>query len=991
MSSDRKKFTLSFSCKLLVFFVASFYGSFAGAQHGSKPIDVFVSQYSVDEGLSQSMVKRVFQDSENLIWLTTGDGLHFFDGKKFKIFRVPKTPPFLPSDNHMRSIAEVSSGLFLIASKTSILYFNSKSGTFIKKNSVTDSKVFPLESAGLNVVWFNNQYYIGYSDTLLHPLNLCFGADKLPINFIPKKIEYVNSKTFILGEEGYVIVNGLIGTDKKSMDAKYFPSIFKDICKADKGTLLLLSGGDVYKYSGSELVAYYLKTNVTNADIIYSDSKGIIWLAASKDNAIYNIKNGKVNRLRFLVRHGRLVEEVLPFTINFYEDHENSIWIGTDGQGVFHYQHAVNQFNKAKIGFVKGIASTENEVWAITFQNGIWRLSFDLKEAVRVKPNVFSNQVNFLDIVSDIYGGIWVASNEDIYLIDHMGDILYQKKFSSERGRFIKADNGDINYYSDTCRLVFNSKHKEKFLSKSRSMFVTSCVYVNDKKWEGTPFGLFVSGYKPINENVLYFPEFKLVESSILSIVEFNNLIWVASRDGLMVFSKERVRLEIPKELQALSNETINSMEVDSHNRLWYSSNRGIGVIPIEMDRVITFSVNNNLQSLEFNSRASHSNDSLIFFGGINGLNSVNASNYIPKPQNLTPVLVALSVEDKSVSNGVPISYLSKTIHWSTSSLSGKVSSSSYLDANNQSYSFQLVNLESSWSTPSSSGDFNYRNIPPGRYTLMAKCSDSNGFWGNPKILLDVVVNPPVWKTWWFISGLGSLLLVLVIVIVKQTQRQLYMKQIIDLEHQNAIEKERLRISRDLHDELGTGLSLIMLNTSMALSSNSNKLLHKNLSVISKNSKELYDNMNNLIWLLKSDNQTFDNLFARIREKMSEILEEASLNYSITLPESNGVRLISREACREIFLIIKEAVNNSIKHSKGSEIILDVTISNSCLIIIVIDDGVGFNLNSIDRPGSGIYNMKSRAENFEGVFLVNNSVGQGAKVTIELPLRNLEV
>jgi signal transduction histidine kinase len=989
--SNRNKLALPFFVKIVLVSLALSTASPSGAQHNSKPIDVFVSQFSVDEGLSQSMVKRVFQDSQNLIWLTTGDGLHFFDGKKFKIFRVPKTPPFSPSDNHMRSIAEVSPGLFLIASKTSILFFDSKSGTFLMKHRVSDSKVFPLESIGRYVVWFNNKYFIGFNDTLLHPLSLSFGIDNLPIDFIPKKIEYVNGKTFILGDEGYVIVDGMIGIDTISMEAKYFPVIFNDICKVADGSIFLLREGKIYTYSGIKPPKIFFNTNIPNADILYFDSKETIWLAASKDNAVYSVKEGKINRLRFLVRQGRLVEEVSPFTINFYEDHERSVWIGTDGQGVFHYQSAVNQFNKADIGFVKGVTSTENAVWAITFQNGIWRLSFDLKEAVRVKPKFFTNQVNFLDIESDINGGLWIASNENLYLIDNNGEILYQKKFPSERGNFIKADNGCVNYYADSCMLAFNSNQKEMFLGKSRSMFVTSSVYLNDTKWEGTPFGLFVSNLKPINDNVLYSPKFRLLEASILSIVEFNNLLWVASRDGLMIFNKEKLRLDIPKELQGLSNETINSLEVDSHNRLWYSSNRGIGVIPIEMDRVITFSVNNNLQSLEFNSRASHSNDSIIFFGGINGLNSVNATNYLPKPHDLIPILVKLFVEDKSISDGVPINHMSKTIHWSTSSLSGKISSSSYLDPSNQSFSFQLHNLENSWSTPSNSGEFNYRNIPPGRYTLLAKCSDANGFWGNPKVLLDVVVKPPVWKTWWFICSLGSIFFVIVIAVVKQSQRQLYMKQIVELEHQNAIEKERLRISRDLHDELGTGLSLIMLNTSMALSSNNNKLLHKNLSVISKNSKELYENMNNLIWLLRSDNQTFDNLFARIREKMSEILEEASYNYSITLPEFSGGRLITREACREIFLIIKEAVNNSIKHSKGSKIQLDVIITTSNLIIIVIDDGVGFNLNNLDRPGSGIFNMKSRTENFEGNFLVSTSDSQGAKIRIEVPLRNIEV
>ncbi|NLF41751.1 MAG: hypothetical protein GX587_03565, partial [Bacteroidales bacterium] len=217
-----------------------------------------------------------------------------------------------------------------------------------------------------------------------------------------------------------------------------------------------------------------------------------------------------------------------------------------------------------------------------------------------------------------------------------------------------------------------------------------------------------------------------------------------------------------------------------------------------------------------------------------------------------------------------------------------------------------------------------------------------------------------------------------------------YQQTIKELEQQNAIEKERLRISRDLHDDLGAGLSLILLNTSLAQQkADDRKYVESYLFKISKNTKDLFDNLNNLIWLLKQENQSLDNLFSKIREVISDAFSEAFDNYAIQLPENCKDITICREACRNIFLIIKEASNNAIKHSHASFIQLKADIDSEQVIFQIMDNGKGFDIQSIRHGSNGLNNMKSRTEALNGHFSIETHENQGTTLVIKIPLKSL--
>lgn len=958
---------------------------------GKEVRELTVSQFSIEEGLKQSMVSSVLQDSRNLIWMTTGDGLHLFDGIRFTVFTTPINDRFSPSDNLMRTIVEDSPNMFVIASKTGLLYFNSINGQFQIIAQLNDSKVFKLNTQKTIVIWEHSLGFAILDGKTIYPLTLGTEGISIPRHFAPNKICSYMGKTLIIGDKGLIEIDGIPNKSLSNLKAKFFNFEISDILINSKGEPLLLHNGVIYKYLGDGETKFLFDTYLKGKNQFCEDSSNTIWIVNNENKSIHILKDSVLTPVTLIVKHGRIKEDIKPFILSLFEDKEGSIWFGTDGHGALQYQANLLQFHKAEIGFVRAITSTDTSIYAGTFQNGVFQLSPNLNNVKKIdfKGTISTNEL--LDIETDCKKRLWMATANGIYVADSKFRIVYSKEIRTFRGNLLNPGNGVIQYHTDSCLYEFLGNEKPQLLLKKREMFTTSSGYILGEKWVGTPFGLYKIGTDSDSSYPFYSEKNRLSSYPINSIRIDNSRIWVASTHGLLLFDSCSNRVDLPDELSLLKSENIYALEIDNQNRLWLSTNRGIGCIPSNRDRVIWFDAKNNLQSLEFNSKVSLKVNNMLYFGGINGINALSNDTFNPKSNNGKPILVQLIVADSIVPKGVPSGKITLKLHWDNSSIKGKVSSTSYVAPSNQRYSLFLENYHSSWTDPNSTGDFTFSNLPTGKFTLKAKYSDANGYWSEPTDLISVTIMPPFWKTKWFVTSAAMATLIVSSLIVQQAQRNRYLKKINELERQNALERERGRISRDLHDELGTGLSLIMLNTSLASNEVSSETVQKHLNTISKNSKELYDNMSNLIWLLKSESQTLDNLSARVREKMSEIVEDAGLEYSFKIPESIERIAVSREACRHIFLTIKEAVNNAIKHSNAKIVSININFNNGVLSLDILDNGIGFDYLQNHSKGNGIGNMKQRILQLGGGISIDSTPGSGTRVSITLPKESLAI
>lgn len=208
-----------------------------------------------------------------------------------------------------------------------------------------------------------------------------------------------------------------------------------------------------------------------------------------------------------------------------------------------------------------------------------------------------------------------------------------------------------------------------------------------------------------------------------------------------------------------------------------------------------------------------------------------------------------------------------------------------------------------------------------------------------------------------------------------------------ELEKQMAImeaqQQERNRISADMHDELGSGVTAIRLMSEIVRAKMKDTTLPE-IDKISNSANDLITKMNTIIWTMSSSNDTVENLITYIRTYAFEYFENTGIECRFNLPSEIPDIELSGEKRRNIFLAVKEALNNVVKHAKATSITIDVKIEDRLLNINIQDNGVGIDLDTIRRFGNGLKNMKSRLERINGKFTIVNN--EGALTQFEMNL-----
>lgn len=157
---------------------------------------------------------------------------------------------------------------------------------------------------------------------------------------------------------------------------------------------------------------------------------------------------------------------------------------------------------------------------------------------------------------------------------------------------------------------------------------------------------------------------------------------------------------------------------------------------------------------------------------------------------------------------------------------------------------------------------------------------------------------------------------------------------------------------------------------------------------ISKTAQSLSENMRDLVWALNNNENSLDNLAARMYEYIGEYFEELPIKYQVQFPETIPSIRINNEIARNIFLSFKEAINNSAKHSGAEKLIIYLAINGDDLIIKITDDGKGFDLNNAKKSGNGLNNMKNRINSCGGAFHINSS-DKGTEIEFRFNLNKL--
>lgn len=339
------------------------------------------------------------------------------------------------------------------------------------------------------------------------------------------------------------------------------------------------------------------------------------------------------------------------------------------------------------------------------------------------------------------------------------------------------------------------------------------------------------------------------------------------------------------------------------------------------------------------------------------------------------------SLDFRAVSvNGKPVKRIDKlSFNYRENNFIFSASAPSFLDNKNIRFLFSLTNGKQAWEQNSESADFSINNLEPGSYKLRVTVLFPGRIYNNAHLDYAFQIQPPIWKSWWFIATAILIATVIVVLFLRSYFRRQLEKQRLKLEKREAIEKERTRIATDMHDDFGATLTRIkFLSEKLQLEENKGETLHEDLTKISAFSDEMSEKMGEIVWALNQRYDSTGDLVSFCRSYASEFLEDKNIELDFSTGMVKEVRL-NGEIRRNIFLTLKESLNNIVKHSGATKVNIEMS-CDAVLRIVVCDNGRGFDPAAIRPFANGIMNMKKRIEEIDGSFTIE--AVNGSRITI---------
>ncbi len=699
---------------------------------------------------------------------------------------------------------------------------------------------------------------------------------------------------------------------------------------------------------------------------LFADRSGILWIGSHLGEGVTQLQKN-ITKFKLINKDSgekpTLNDDVVW---SVYEDSNNNLWIGMYRGGLNFINKKTNktiayQFNEDNNNSINDnhIRSIEednfNNLWVGTYSGGLNR--FNLKTGKidsfindPEDPNSLSaNQVQDIFIESDTV--IWVAT---------FGGGLNKLSFDKDL-----TGIPSITIYQ-------NNQLDPQSLADNRvyTLFKDS----KDNFWVGT-YGGGLNKFDPSSGTFEYYQHDaddpnSISNNKVLSLLEDSDgTIWVGTSGGAL----NKFNPVIGKFTRFFTNQGLTSSVVygileDNSRNLWLSTDDGIFRFDIEIEKFTQFGLEDGLQSLEFSGGAYFKDkNGMMYFGGINGLNyfypdSIPVNNYVP------PVVISsiklFNYNLKGELDELILSYDQNFISFEFSSLD-------YTNPRRNRYSYKLVGLQKNWQNVDANMRIaNYTNLPADEYIFRVVGSNSDGIWNTEGASIKLIITPPYWQTWWFIT--------LIIIILGFI---IYYISTLSIKSQLAIEQLKTKIASDLHDNVGAGLTEISILSEVAaqkMDGNAEKN-SKEIKNISNISRELVDNMSDIVWVVNPQRDSLYDLIIKLKDSYNEFLNTVGISFQVkNIDKTDDVHL-PMDYKQNLLMMFKEAINNAIKHSNCKKITLEANVRNDVIELILTDDGIGID-DYTKKSGNGITNMENRAKKLGGRMKLRSEREEGTKV-----------
>ncbi len=722
-----------------------------------------------------------------------------------------------------------------------------------------------------------------------------------------------------------------------------------------------------------ELIHFKHDPNAINsfrAETIYSiimDRAGTLWVSCQSGIYKYDPQKEKLRQYA--------LGSSIPYTPGYRdlsaicEDRENNLWIGAWGEGLAKFDLYTEQF-KIYSPSVKGRNALRSP-WITTIHQGrtglLWIGTVDGLDCFDPQTEVFlhyghnladPNDVTKLssDHISTIYedsqGALWIGTSRGLDKFN-----LRTKTF---RHYLTDANNhiSLIGYYvsaideDDSGNLLIGGKGLFRLNRESGELTRYVHTPADSISWANDVIGC-------IHRDV-------------------NGGLWLATDgNGLFHLPKDRSPVHLTEANGLPSNYVWGILE-DAQGLLWISTFKGMIGLDPNSKAMKRHAVADDWRSNEFRHGVFHKGSSgRFYFGNLRGFVTV-----LPQFMRDNPYVPPVRITSFRVFNQ-PIIFdrpLSKLEHIELTHKQNFFSfdfvSLNYTQSEQNQYAYKMEGFHDDWIQSGNEHTALFMNLDAGEYVFRVKASNNDGVWNEEGASVRVIIDPPFWQTSWF--------RVIVILLFGAILYLLYRYRLLQV---LALERLRLRIADDLHDDIGSELSSVALESDLiARRLSKEKQEQERLLAVGRMIRHAADNLRDVVWIVNPDQDKLQDLVTRMREVAATML--AGIHYSFRSEGSLATVPLEMEFKRHVLMMFKEALNNIVRHARPTRVEIDVELSTKHLSICVKDNGVGFDV-ATQHCGRGLKSLQSRALAIGGTVEVQSTPGSGTTVCVKAEITRL--
>lgn len=955
------------------------------------PLEYHSRTWTVEDGLPHNTVSQTLQDSTGFLWFATLGGLARFDGREFREMLPP--PEHRPRGFNIRALAEERPGTLLVAS----------TGAAVLRLTAGEWSVHPVTRVLTALNDLPDEMTVDraggvWVTTFGRRLLLCPPGGEARV--LVDVGTPARGRRFTLASDG---------EGQMWVAAGSALSVFRDggLQRIETGPLeqlMIAPGRDgrIWVCTARHLQRLERGILVTELEdapwggelgyvrFLFEDSRRRVWILTNRRGLLCYTR-------------GQIVPAPLshPHPRHIAEDREGNLWVATDAQGVAQLGEKAHRMFSMAQGLehelVSGLAEApDGRMWLANRPGGLVAVSPEGALETQGRPAAARSYANVLCV--DAKNRIWFAGSRNgvrRWAPGSPGTVEMLPRPHPTVHLLYRARNDDIWFVGDPHVIGFYRDDEPHLLTEEKG-FVTGDVraIAQDSSgafWLGGRTGDLVRWDGVRTER--FDAARGLPGGPIHAIaVDSADRLWIATVSGLVL--KDAEKFHVLTRAHGLADDLLEHVLEDNHEQLWLTSRRGIFfVAKSELlaaaksgGRVTSRLIGRNhglpnVQSiLNYTPAAAKSRDGQLWFATTQGALVIDPRK-LPRDLPAPPVLI----DEVRIDDRVVPAAASLRVGPGAQRVEFRLAVLTFTAPENVVLRHRLEGVDGDWIDTGVDRTARYMNLAPRDYRLRVIARNSAGRWSSDETTLAFTVVPAWWEMFYFRAAVVLLLTLLIAWLARAFVQRRYQQRLRRLEQDHALEKERARIARDLHDDLGASLTAVGLQADRLVAAAPPEL-GPQLAGLALRTRRLATELSGIVWTMSESNSSLDQLADFLRRYAERLFRNTGVSCVVKGVDSIPAVPLAPDPQHQLLAATKEALNNALKHARATEAQLELSYVDGVFEVRVSDNGAGFVRDAGAKPrGNGLRNMRSRLEEIGGSTEIASEPGRGTVVVLRFP------